>query len=270
MGGNRPDGLKLYNFTDNHDVERIISKLNDKSGFAPVHIMLYTLPGVPSIYYGSEFAIEGKKGYGAETDAPLRPELSYEEWLPKAKDSQYVKFISVLGDIRERVKELSYGDYKELMLTNRQYAYSRTYQNSCVIVMVNNDDKASVINVPANGEYSGALSGRKISANGNMSAEIPGNYGEIWIPQSDLEFEIPLIDVPAETRNEEKREDIAVEKVAEVDLNKPYDEMTVEELQQVIIGKMQKNGPVTERMKKDVTDNVHHNSLVTWAKSFRI
>lgn len=270
MGGNRPDGLKLYNFTDNHDVERIISKLNDKSGFAPVHIMLYTLPGVPSIYYGSEFAIEGKKGDGAETDVPLRPELSYEEWLPKAKDSQYVKFISVLGDIRERVKELSYGDYKELMLTNRQYAYSRTYQNSCVIVMVNNDDKACVINVPANGEYSGALSGRKISANGNMSAEIPGNYGEIWIPQSDLEFEIPVIDVPAETRNEEKREDIAVEKVAEVDLNKPYDEMTVEELQQVIIGKMQKNGPVTERMKKDVTDNVHHNSLVTWAKSFRV
>ena len=45
-------------------------------------------------------------------------------------------------------------------------------------------------------------------------------------------------------------------------------EMTIEELQEVIIGKMRKNGPVTDRMMKDVTDNTHHGSLVTWAKSF--
>ena len=58
MGGSRPDGLKLYNFVDNHDVERIYTKLNNKAHFTPVHILLYTLPGVPSIYYGSEFGIE--------------------------------------------------------------------------------------------------------------------------------------------------------------------------------------------------------------------
>ena len=54
MGGNRPDGLKLYNFVDNHDVERIYTKLNNKAHFTPVHVLLYTLPGIPSIYYGSE------------------------------------------------------------------------------------------------------------------------------------------------------------------------------------------------------------------------
>ena len=58
MGG---DKLNLYNFVDNHDVERIYTKLNKKEHFVPVHILLYTLPGVPSVYYGSEFAIEGKK-----------------------------------------------------------------------------------------------------------------------------------------------------------------------------------------------------------------
>ncbi len=61
MGGSRPDGLKLYNFTDNHDVERIFTRLNNKAHFTPVHILLYTLPGIPSVYYGSEFGIEGKK-----------------------------------------------------------------------------------------------------------------------------------------------------------------------------------------------------------------
>lgn len=51
-------------------------------------------------------------------------------------------------------------------------------------------------------------------------------------------------------------------------LNKPYEEMTVEELQKVILEKMRKNGPVTDYMKKTVTDNTHHGSLVNWAKSF--
>ena len=44
--------LDLYNFVDNHDVERIHTKLTNKAHFAPVHILLYTLPGIPSIYYG--------------------------------------------------------------------------------------------------------------------------------------------------------------------------------------------------------------------------
>ena len=61
MGGNRTEGLRLYNFTDNHDVERIYTKLNKKEHFTPVHILLYTLPGVPSIYYGSEFGSRGER-----------------------------------------------------------------------------------------------------------------------------------------------------------------------------------------------------------------
>ena len=51
--------------------------------------------------------------------------------------------------------------------------------------------------------------------------------------------------------------------------DKPYEEMTVEELQQAVLQKLAKNGPVTDQMKKDVADNVYHDSLVNWVKSFR-
>ena len=291
MGGSRPDGLKLYNFVDNHDVERITSKLSSKAGFVPVHTMLYTLPGIPSIYYGSEFGIEGRKGQGAAADTPLRPELVYEDWAPKAADNEYTKFVAALGNIRQQVKELSYGDYKELMLTNRQYAYSRAYQGSTVIVMVNNDDNAYTISVPANGEYMGALSGQKASANGTLSAKISGNSGEIWIPSTSASLDIQVVKIPrvekasetiAEAKDEGAAEpaEVIVEPAKAVtepveaatqkslDLNKTYEEMTVEELQEVILGKMRKNGPVTAQMRKDVADNTHHGSLVTWAKSF--
>lgn len=49
MLSNHSESLKLYNFVDNHDVERIYTKLNVKEHFTPVHILLYTLPGIPSL-----------------------------------------------------------------------------------------------------------------------------------------------------------------------------------------------------------------------------
>ena len=45
--------------------------------------------------------------------------------------------------------------------------------------------------------------------------------------------------------------------------------MTVEQLQAVILDKMAKNGPVTDRMRRDVIENVWQDSLINWAKSFR-
>ena len=50
--------------------------------------------------------------------------------------------------------------------------------------------------------------------------------------------------------------------------DKPYEEMTVEELREAILAKMAKNGPVTDYMLGTVRENTHHGSLVTWVKSF--
>ena len=53
-----------------------------------------------------------------------------------------------------------------------------------------------------------------------------------------------------------------------LNLNKPYEEMTIEELQASILAKMAKNGPVTEDMKRTVTVNTHQGSLLNWVRSF--
>ena len=54
-----------------------------------------------------------------------------------------------------------------------------------------------------------------------------------------------------------------------VDWTKSPEDMTVEELQAGILAKMANNGPVTDQMKKTVYDNIWHDSLVNWLKSFR-
>ena len=89
------DDVHLYVFVDNHDVERIMTKLNDRRHYLPVHVLLYTLPGIPSVYYGSEFGIEGRKENGS--DAPLRPQLSLES--ADMQDNDCLRIIRMLGDI---------------------------------------------------------------------------------------------------------------------------------------------------------------------------
>ena len=310
MGGNNPNGLKLYNFTDNHDVERIINKITNRANFAPVHILEYTLPGVPSVYYGSEFGIEGKKE--KFSDDSLRPALELADFADSYENNSYTKVITALGKIRASVPALSYGDYRELKLTNRQYAFSRNYNGVQVIVAVNNDENGTSVTVPAShGEYTGMLSGIKVSAaGGNLTVNIDGCSGDIWVP-SDVKAEAVPVEMkaqePVQVKKEEAqpepvkapepavapepvkqpepvkttepakqpepaKKDEVKEKAASdepLDLNKPYEEMSVAELQACILAKLAKNGPVTDRMKKEVEENVYPNSLLNWVRSFR-
>ena len=73
---------------------------------------------------------------------------------------------------------------------------------------------------------------------------------------------------PSEKNNTENFQEAPNEPVKTVS-NKSPEEMTVEELQTAILGKMANNGPVTDQMRKTVADNIWHDSLVNWLKSFR-
>ena len=291
--------LDLYNFVDNHDVERIHTKLQNKAHFAPVHVLLYTLPGVPSIYYGSEFGIDGKKE--KFSDASLRPALDLNDYADAATKNPCTALIAALGKVRQGTPALSYGSYAELALTNRQFAFARDLEGIRVIVTVNNDDSDSEMNLPTGSapEYVGALTGQKVSAQGGrIRVRVAANSGEIWLPAGDMpEYKPVQTNVPetaAAKENEsnapETEENQAAEagSVAEApstpeaeastlqetaaevpNPDKTPEEMTVGELQAAILAKMAGNGPVTDQMKKTVYDNIWHDSLVNWLKSFR-
>lgn len=277
------DKLKLYTFVDNHDVERIYTKLRNKAHFVPVHVMLYTLPGIPSIYYGSEFGIEGRKE--RHSDDSLRPALNFEDYKEAVNTNPCTKLIASLGRIRQNTPALCYGSYKELLLQNTHFAYERSLDGKSVIVTVNNGD--SDVNMTLSctnaSEYVGALTGERVSAkDGHIQVNVPANYGEIWIPtgiQTERFEPIEKIEIEEKTQpvkaeedsvipeSEEDKKEENTEKII-VDLNKPYEEMTVEELQEAILEKMRKNGPVTEYMLGTVRENTHLGSLLNWVRSF--
>ena len=167
--------VHLYNFVDNHDVERIYTKLNNKAHFPLVHIMLFTLPGIPSIYYGSEFGIEGRKE--KYSDASIRPQLDLKELL--TQENPYIKMIEKFVRIHNEYKQLSYGDYRELSLTTTAFAYARDN----VLVVLNNSDDVAYFDLKVEGRYIGALSGKIVnSEDSNLHVVLGGNQGEIYLP----------------------------------------------------------------------------------------
>ena len=248
----------LYNFLDNHDVERIYTKLDNKNYFIPVNVMLYTLPGIPSIYYGSEFGIEGKKERGS--DYSLRPYLNLDDF----KNNKYEELFKRLNKIKNDSKILSYVKYNELVLKNKVFVYERVLDNNQIIIVVSNDDNDNVITInnPYHNKYVGILYGDTINKEyDKININVKAYSAEIYV--SDGYDNVKALDIKIENnKKEEVKERVDIP-------NKPLEEMNIDELHQVILDKMAKNGNVTEYMKKAVYDNNHKPSLINWAKSFR-
>lgn len=137
-------GNRLYTFVDNHDEDRIASKLNKTEHLRPVYTLLYTLPGIPSVYYGGEWGIEGRRS--ATSDEVLRPAILIDE--APARYCELTGLIEKLGEIHLQEDALHGGDYKELLLTNRQYAFSRSGSDGVIITAANNDDNPVTCSVP--------------------------------------------------------------------------------------------------------------------------
>lgn len=127
--------LCLYNFLDNHDVNRIGSLLKNREHLKNVYTLLYTMPGVPSVYYGSEWGIEGRKGQGMDADLPLRPKLDFE--MMHEENPKLTEHIGQLSEIRKNSDALKYGGYEEILVRNEQLAFARRTEEEYKIIALN-------------------------------------------------------------------------------------------------------------------------------------
>ncbi len=123
-------GKKLLSFVDNHDVSRIATILEDKNHLGLVYALLLSMPGIPSLYYGSEWGIEGDKKNG---DASLRP------CIEKPCENELTEFIRKLIFARKESVALREGCYRNILVQPKQLIFERQYDNERVIVAINAD-----------------------------------------------------------------------------------------------------------------------------------
>ncbi|MBD5560782.1 MAG: maltodextrin glucosidase [Clostridia bacterium] len=125
-------GAHLLSFLDNHDVTRIATQLSNKNHLRPAYAMIFGMPGVPNVYYGSEWGIEGSKSDG---DGALRPALDKPEW------NELTDWIAKLSKAKKGSKALNYGSYRNVVLTNKQIIFEREADGERVLVAINADSE---------------------------------------------------------------------------------------------------------------------------------
>ncbi|SCH27646.1 Cyclomaltodextrinase [uncultured Ruminococcus sp.] len=121
-------GKHLMNFVDNHDVSRIASMLQNPQHLPLIYALLCGMPGIPCIYYGSEWGARGDKAQGDES---LRPSYKSPEW------NDLTEWIGKLMAARKKSEALCYGDFKSLLLTNHQVIFERCSEHQRVLVAIN-------------------------------------------------------------------------------------------------------------------------------------
>ncbi len=175
-------GRSLYTFLDNHDEDRIASKLKDPNHLKLIYTLLYTLPGIPSVYCGSEWGMEGVRT--ADCDESLRPRI-----LPatarEQEASELSSHIRRLGEIRARFSPLHGGAYQELFLTNRQYAFLRRSEDGAWLITAANNDSCQAsltLSCPVeNGCVKELITGQSFPVSGKvLSFTLQPNSGYIF------------------------------------------------------------------------------------------
>lgn len=123
-------GAHLLSFADNHDVSRIASIIQDPNCLPLVYAMVFGMPGIPCVYYGSEWGTKADKSQG---DPALRASFDKPEW------NELTDFISHLAEAKKNSEALNYGGFRSVVLTNKQCIFERQSEHERVLVAINMD-----------------------------------------------------------------------------------------------------------------------------------
>lgn len=123
-------GKHLLTFVDNHDVTRVASILLEPSHIPLIYALAFGMPGIPCVYYGSEWGAKAEKSQG---DPALRVCFEKPEW------NGLTDFIAKLTAIKKYSKALNYGNFNSVVLTNRQCIFERAYEDERILIAINAD-----------------------------------------------------------------------------------------------------------------------------------
>lgn len=163
-------GKHLMTFADNHDVTRIASILKNQSHLPLVYGLLFSMPGIPCLYYGSEWGTEGLKS--PDNDYALRP--CFENPLP----NELTDFVKSLITVRKSHDALCNGSYRNVVIQNHQLIFERCSDTERILVAVNASDREYTA-------YSGELNG---TAEELLTEETVDMNGQLSLPPYSVQY----------------------------------------------------------------------------------
>lgn len=163
-------GKHLLSFVDNHDVSRIASTLTNENHLPLIYALMFGMPGIPCIYYGSEW---GAKADKREGDPALRA------CFESPEENELTDFISRLAKAKKESRALNYGDFRSVVLTNKQCIFERKCDGERVLVAINADSESYTAHFDAGcGMAEELISGKPHDFGGG--SELPPYSAAFW------------------------------------------------------------------------------------------
>ncbi len=163
-------GKHLLSFVDNHDVTRVASILTNPRHLPLIYALCFGMPGIPCVYYGSEWGARGEKSQG---DPALRPSFEKPEF------NELTEWISRLAEAKKSSHALNYGDFRSVVLTNHQCIFERKSQQERVLVAINASEHPYTAHFDAGCGLATDLITGQIHDFGGGS-ELPGYSAYFW------------------------------------------------------------------------------------------
>ncbi len=163
-------GKHLLSFVDNHDVGRIASVLSNEKHLPLIYALAFGMPGIPCVYYGSEWGTKARKEEG---DPALRPCFEAPEW------NELCGWIQKLANAKKQSEALNYGSFCSILLTNKQCIFERKSENERVLVAINAEENEFVAHFDAGcGTAVDLISGETHDFGGGSC--LPGYSAYFW------------------------------------------------------------------------------------------
>jgi glycosidase len=163
-------GAHLLSFVDNHDVTRVASILTNENHLPLIYALAFGMPGIPCVYYGSEWGAKARKEEG---DPALRA------CFAEPVENELTKWIAKLSEAKKNSHALNYGDFRSVLLTNRQCIFERKTDEERVLVAINAEDAAYHAHFDAGcGKAYDLISGQEHDFGGG--SELPPYSAYFW------------------------------------------------------------------------------------------
>ncbi|SEN13643.1 alpha-amylase [Mesobacillus persicus] len=174
------DPSLVVKFLDNHHTSRFTTdaaNLNEHPGarWKMALTYLYTTPGIPMVFYGSEIALSG----GEAPD-------NFQQ-MNFMTDKELVDYITQLGEIRGELPSLSRGSFELLHEKDGLAVYKREYEGEISVIAINNTSGTQSVDISAQNlkedmELRGMLNGDLVRSNeGNYKIVLDREEAEVYV-----------------------------------------------------------------------------------------
>jgi cyclomaltodextrin glucanotransferase len=128
---------ELVTFIDNHDMPRFLSIAPDHRALDQALVLLFTLRGVPCVFYGTEQYLVDNTGGGH--DPYNRPMM--EVW---STEGQGFNLLQTLIEVRRANQALTFGSHQQLYVSEHVYAFVRSYRDSHAVCVLNKGSQTTL------------------------------------------------------------------------------------------------------------------------------